>query len=216
MPRLVYSRRQQKQRWSKATDHELLAALPHDDEEAFDELMQRKGPVLLGLATRMVGDREEARDIVQLTFLRAWEHRERFDERWSPNTWLYRIATNLAIDYLRAAGGRREKAEPVRRHLVEIVRHRRQPEMADLDHREVDAILAELAQGLSERQRAVFLLREIEGLSSSEVSEVLGCRESTVRNHLFAARKHLRRELRVRYPEYGALGPAAGSDEEAS
>lgn len=204
MPQLVYSHRQQRQRWSEASDRELLAALAGDDEQAFDELMKRKGRLLLGLATRMVSDREEARDIVQLTFLRAWEHRRRFDERWSPNTWLYRIATNLAIDYLRAAGGRREKAEPVRRHLVEVVRHRREPDLADLGRREVESILTELAAGLSERQRTVFVLREIEGLSSAEVGEVLGCRESTVRNHLFAARKHLRRELEARYPEYDA------------
>jgi RNA polymerase sigma-70 factor (ECF subfamily) len=204
VPQLVYSHRQQRQRWSEASDRELLAALAGDDEQAFDELMKRKGRLLLGLATRMVSDREEARDIVQLTFLRAWEHRRRFDERWSPNTWLYRIATNLAIDYLRAAGGRREKAEPVRRHLVEVVRHRREPDLADLGRREVESILTELAAGLSERQRTVFVLREIEGLSSAEVGEVLGCRESTVRNHLFAARKHLRRELEARYPEYDA------------
>jgi len=207
VPRLVYSRRQERKLWSEASDRELLAGLARENEAAFDELMRRKGPVLLGLATRMVGDREEARDIVQLTFLRAWEHRERFDERWSPNTWLYRIATNLSIDYLRASGGRREKAEPVRRHLVEVVRHRREPGLVDLDHQEVESILQDLARGLSERHRAVFLLREVEGLSSAEVAEILGCRESTVRNHLFAARKHLRRELRSRYPEYGALAP---------
>jgi RNA polymerase sigma-70 factor (ECF subfamily) len=211
VPRLVYSRSEHRRELSESSDRELLAALARDDEEAFDELMRRKGPLLLGLATRMVSNREEARDIVQLTFLRAWEHRRRFDEKWSPNTWLYRIATNLAIDYLRAAGGRRDKAEPVRRHLLEAVRRRREPDLMDLDHREVETILRELAEGLSERQRAVFLLREVEGLSSAEVGEILGCRGSTVRNHLFAARKHLRQELRARYPEYGALGP--GGDE---
>ncbi len=63
-------------------------------------------------------------------------------------------------------------------------------------------ILRELAAGLTERQRLVFLLRELEGLSSREVAEILGCRASTVRNHLFTARKHLREELKRRYPEY--------------
>ena len=67
--------------------------------------------------------------------------------------------------------------------------------------------LRELAAGLSEKQRMVFLLREIEGLSSPEVSQIVGCRESTVRNHLFNARKYLRRELLRRYPEYA--GPFA-------
>ena len=72
---------------------------------------------------------------------------------------------------------------------------------------EVAAIFRELSAGLSEKQRVAFLLREIEGLSSPEVAEVLGCRESTVRNHLFNARKYLRRELLKRYPEYaGGFG----------
>jgi DNA-directed RNA polymerase specialized sigma24 family protein len=57
------------------------------------------------------------------------------------------------------------------------------------------------------------VLREIEGLSSAEVGEVLGCRESTVRNHLFAARKHLRRELEARYPEYDARRRRTGEGE---
>ena len=64
------------------------------------------------------------------------------------------------------------------------------------------AIFRELSTGLSEKQRMVFLLREVEGLSCPEVAEILNCRESTVRNHLFNARKYLRGELLRRYPEY--------------
>jgi RNA polymerase sigma-70 factor (ECF subfamily) len=74
-------------------------------------------------------------------------------------------------------------------------------------------IFHELAAELTEKQRAVFLLREVEGMSSQEVADVVGCRESTVRNHLFNARKILRRELVARYPEYAPRGEAweAGS-----
>ena len=77
-------------------------------------------------------------------------------------------------------------------------------QLAALEESEVGAIFRELAAGLSERQRLVFLLREIEGLSSQEVAAIAGCEESTVRNHLFNARKVLRRELVRRYPEYAA------------
>lgn len=201
-PQLVYSRRHDRQRWSEASDRELLTALARGEEGALDPLMERKTGPLLQLALRMVGDREEARDIVQLTFLRVWEHRQRFNDRWTPNTWLYRITTNLAIDFLRSRKGRQRKAEPVRHHLFGVVESRRRRELADLDRREIERVLRELASGLSERQRAAFLLREVEGLSSSEVAHILGCRESTVRNHLHTARKTLRRELLRRYPEY--------------
>ena len=88
---------------------------------------------------------------------------------------------------------------------------RQRRELARLDASEVDRILRELAAGLSERQRQVFLLRELAGLSSREVANIVGCRESTVRNHLFAARKTLRDELGRRFPEY--LAGFAGAPE---
>ena len=204
MPHLVYSRAEERARWSEADDRELLAALRDDQEAAFDALIERKAEGLTRHAVRMVGDAEEARDIVQLTFLRVWLHRRRYSARWSPNTWLYRIATNLAIDHLRSRRGRDAQREPFRSHLHAVVESRRNAALAELDRTDVANVLAELAGGLSERQRAAFLLREMEGLSSPEVARVLGCTESTVRNHLFTARKHLRRELLRRFPEYAA------------
>lgn len=190
------------------SDRELLGTLADGDEAALDELVRRKSAPLLQLAWRMVGDREEARDIVQLTFVRAWEHRRRYDPRFSPNTWLYRIATNLAIDLLRSRATRQRQSEPVRRHFVRLADGRRRS-LGELEDREVARILHELAGELTDRQRAVFVLSEVEGLPSAEVAEVLGCRASTVRNHLFAARKTLRRELARRYPEYTAGRAAA-------
>ena len=75
-------------------------------------------------------------------------------------------------------------------------------DLADLQLREVGRIFRELADKLSEKQRLVFLLKEVEGLSSTEVAEIAGCRESTVRNHLFNARRTLRKEILEKYPEY--------------
>ena len=193
------------------SDRELLEAIRHEDEPAFAELMDRKTRPLLGLVTRMVGDREEAHDLVQLTFLRVWENREKFDRRWSPNTWIYRIATNLSIDLLRSRATRRSKLEPVRHHLYRVIGGTRRGHHEELLQGEVLTILRDLAADLSERQRLAFLLLQVEGLPSRQVAEILGCRESTVRNHLFAARKSLRRELCRRFPEY-----AAGRDPERS
>ena len=199
---------------AELSDHELLAAVQNDDEAAFGELMNRKTPPLLGLVTRFVGDREEARDLVQLTFLRVWENRAKFDQRWSPNTWLYRIATNLSIDLLRSRNTRRAKLEPVRHHLYRVIGGARRGHHEGLLEDEILHILRDLAADLSERQRMAFLLLQVEGLSSRQVAEILGCRESTVRNHLFAARKALRRELCRRFPEYAAgrePGPTGAS-----
>lgn len=201
MPFLVHSSRI-RGRLAECSDRELLDAVVEGREDAFDELVARKAGQLLRLVYRMVGDREEARDLVQLAFVRAWENRERYDRRWSPNTWLYRIATNLAIDFLRSRGSRARLDEPVRRHLHAVAGDGRRRDVTRLERDEVERILGEMLDHLSERQRTVFVLREIEELSSREVGEILGCRASTVRNHLFAARRELRARLLERYPEY--------------
>lgn len=195
---------------SERSDTELLRAVGKDNRSAYQELVERKTGALLHVAYRMVGDREEAKDLVQLAFLRVWQHRSRFDDRWSANTWLYRITTNLAIDCIRARETRRKKIEPVRNHL-RSVHGRASAGLEPLMAREVREILRDLASDLSDKQRQAFWLREVEGLSSKEVADVLECQESTVRNHLFAARKKLRIELCRRFPEYAALSRSSRS-----
>ncbi len=212
MPNLVHSSRRESARIAELADRELLLELASGNERALDELIERKSRPLLQLAWRVVGDREDARDVEQLTFLRVWEHRERYNPRYSPNTWIYRIATNLGIDVVRARATRQRQSEPVRNHFVRLT-DSRHSSMADLEDRDVTRILHELASDLTERRRAVFVLREVEGMPSAQVAEILGCRASTVRNHLFAARKVLRRELGRRYPEYAARQVEAESEE---
>ncbi|HVF61423.1 MAG TPA: RNA polymerase sigma factor [Thermoanaerobaculia bacterium] len=207
MLRLVHSTPTPRPAWGEVSDRELLLAVREGEEAALAELIARKTKPLLQATQRILGDLEEARDVVQVTFFKVWENRRKFDERWSPNTWIYRIASNLAIDHLRSRKSRERSHEPVRQHLLHVADGTAQRDLARLQDGEVAAIFRELSAGLSEKQRMVFLLREIEGLSSPEVSQIVGCRESTVRNHLFNARKYLRRELRRRYPEYA--GPFA-------
>jgi len=206
MLRLVHTSRHtpvpQHAPWAEASDRELLIGIREGEEAALNELIGRKTKPLLQLCQRILGDPEEARDVVQVTFFRVWESRRKFDDRWSPNTWVYRIASNLAIDHLRSRKSRERSHEPVRQHLLQVADTRASRDLSRLQQWEVAAIFRDLSAGLSEKQRMVFLLREIEGLSSPEVAEILDCRESTVRNHLFNARKYLRKELLERYPEY--------------
>lgn len=210
VPELAYSAHRHRAAWSQATDLDLLLGLKRSDETALDELISRKTAPLVQLVFRIVGDTEEARDIVQVTFFKLWEARDRFDDRWSPNTWIYRIASNLAIDHFRSKRSRERVAEPVRHHLRAVADTRSYGEHAQLADKEVASIFQELAADLSEKQRQVFLLREVEGLPSNEVAEIVGCQESTVRNHLFNARKHLKTALLARYPEYASrLGKEA-------
>jgi len=210
---LAYSAARQRASWTERSDRDLLEGIRAGDEMALDELIVRKTGPLLQLAFRILGDREEARDVVQVAFFKVWENRERFDDRWSPNTWIYRIVNNLAIDHLRSRQSRERQVEPVRQHLRHVADSRSRRRLSSLGESEVMDIFRELAGELTEKQRSVFILRELEGLSSQEVAEVVGCRESTVRNHLFNARRVLRRSLLERYPEYaGAYAEATESE----
>jgi RNA polymerase sigma-70 factor (ECF subfamily) len=124
----------------------------------------------------------------------------RYDEKYSFNTWIYKIATNLSIDFLRANRSR-EKAHGATLHLV----RRREASIEDeatlsLEASQVARLFETVSSGLTEKQKAAFVLRELEDLDSSEVAAALGCRESTVRNHLFNARKALQKRLRKDYP----------------
>jgi len=204
MPELVYSRNRQRETLSELSDRELLSRLAADDELALAELVARKSGPLVQTVTRIVGDAEEARDVVQVALFKLWESRGRYDPRFSPNTWIYRIATNLAIDHWRSRRSRDESREPVRFHLVRAAEGVDTSALGELKQAEVERIFRELALDLTEKQRLIFILREIEGLPSNEVAEIAGCEESTVRNHLFNARKILRARLLERYPEYAS------------
>ncbi len=180
-------------------DRELVAASRRGDEEAFAELVRRHQAGVRRSAARILNDSEEARDIAQLAFVKAWENLAKYDPAWSFSTWLYRIATNLAIDALRARSSR-ERTHKSHLRLVGEAVGPTAPRL--LSEQEVARIFEELAGSLTPTQRAAFVLREVEGLSTAETAQVLRCSEATVRNHIFQARAALRRELAAKFPEY--------------
>ena len=211
MSYLTFSQHAPRPELADRSDARLVADVSNGDDEAFAEFIERKGKGLLRFAMRSLGDREEAADVVQMVFLRVWQHCRRYDDRYSVNTWLYRIATNLVIDMLRARQTRYKHAEPIRHHLLRVVGPRPVAAQEELFRDEVLGILRDLTSNLTEKQRAAFLLKEVEGLTTEEVAGVLECRPSTVRNHLFSARKKLRDKVQARYPEYAQLYRERGS-----
>lgn len=180
-------------------DRELAASALKGDEDAFAHLVRRHQAGVRRCAARILGDDEEARDIAQVAFVRAWENLAKYDPVWSFSTWVYRIATNLAIDVLRSRDSR-DRTHATHLRLVGDSEGPTAPR--DLAEGEVKRIFTELADLLSPSQRVAFVLREVEGQPTADVALTMGCSEATVRNHVFQARAVLRRELAVRYPEY--------------
>lgn len=182
-------------------DRELVAKILEGDESAFEDLVRRKSGKVLAHCRRMVSDKEDAHDIAQLVFIKLWEKLDTYDASYVFDTWLYRVVSNVTIDYIRARQTRdNAAASPLR-----LVREVHRAEQTDrLQHDEVEAIFDEIATTLSPKQREIFVMNQMEDLNSVEIAEILQCSESTVRNHLFNARKTLRQELLSRYPEYAS------------
>ena len=203
---LVYSERERRLEAARAADRELAAQARQGDMTAFETLVARKTPVVIAIARRIVGDGEDARDVAQMVFLRVWEQLARYDETWSFNTWLYRITTNLSIDFLRSSRSR-ERAHTATLHLV-----RQREESSALEttraaeDRELTRLFDQVSGRLSGKQKAAFVLREMQDCETREIAEILQCGESTVRNHLFNARRILRREIERLYPGLFAKG----------
>jgi len=182
-------------------DRDYVQAARAGDDEAFAALVRRHSGGLHRAVARILADDEEAWDVVQMAFLRAWQRIGSYDPRWSFATWLYRIGTNMAIDLIRSRASRERAHRASGEHRLRIVGESR-PTSELADHREVDWMLDQLVDALTPQQRSAFVLREIEGLETAEVAQVLGCSATTVRNHVFQARKILRRALGEKFPEY--------------
>jgi RNA polymerase sigma-70 factor (ECF subfamily) len=167
-------------------DAELVTRCLRGEVEAFAPLVLRYQRVLFNLAWRMLGDREEARDVVQGAFVKAWEKLGTFDPRYRFFSWMYRIVVNESLN----ARGRRPPLQP----LESDVAAPGGPE-EELRYRErTDCVQAALLR-LTEDDRQVIVLRHFAELSYAEIGETLGLAERTVKSRLHEARQRLGRAL---------------------
>lgn len=175
------------------------------DRQAFRALVERYQRKVYSLALGFVRDPEQAYDISQEAFLKVYRHLGSFQGSSSFYTWVYRITVNLCIDHRRKAGrggGNAEFDERIVHEEVGSPADSLSPQRLGFDPARALAnselrqkILAALEQ-LSEQHRAVLLLREVDGLSYKEISDVMECPEGTVMSRLFHARKQMQDLLR--------------------
>jgi RNA polymerase sigma-70 factor (ECF subfamily) len=177
-----------------------LEALRRGDRAEFARLVETYYPMIYRVALRLTGNAQDAEDILQETFIKAYRHLDGFEERSSLSTWLYRIATNEALMLMRKQmPGQVSMDEPVQneegeQEPMDVVDWCCLPEeefMSAEAQAELDRAVARLPASL----RAVFLLRDIEGLSTQETGEILSLSETAVKTRLSRARLRLRQEL---------------------
>lgn len=180
-------------------EHELIRAAAAGDRRAFDELIRLKRERVVRTAYQITGDMDDALDVAQGVFLKLWHGLERFDPRRRFDTWVYRITVNAAIDMLRSRGPR-GTLQPLPDEPGELEALQKTSIEDRIDRRRLQQAFLHLAGTLAPRQRAAFVMREIEGQETSEIAAALGVTESTVRNHLLQARRALRAGLEREYP----------------
>lgn len=175
---------------------ELIERARKGDTGAFGALVERYQRRVVGVALAVVHNEEDALELAQETFIRAYENLGKFESRSSFSTWLYRIAANLSIDFRR-----REVRHPMLRG------EEAENELSRLPSKTGDSFKAARRNEMGQRihtalkeltpeHRAVILLREVEGLSYDEISEVMECPRGTVMSRLHYARNHLREILK--------------------
>ncbi len=174
-------------------ERDWIQALRAGEPAAFERLLRELGPRLLGTATRLLGDAEEAQDAVQEAFVATWKGVARFEGKSALYTWIHRILVNVCLARLRSAG---------RRHQVDasapdgLDRARRTDLASSTSRGQVDAETRVVLRGslqtalaaIDAESRTILLLRDVEGLSSKEVAAQLGVSDAVVRQRLHRAR----------------------------
>jgi len=178
------------------TDEELVARSISGDADSFNELVLRWERPIFALAYRVIGREEDARDVCQETFLRAFRALSGFRGQAKFSSWLYRIALNLCRDWIR----RERRAPIVDAEDVDVtnleVDRSGSESIEDVVARKHLARLVERAMArLPAEQRTAIILKEYHGLTFQEIAELVGCPLSTVKTRLYQGLSVLRREL---------------------
>lgn len=168
------------------------------DSEAFRLLVEQHARAIFRLAFRMTGNEQDSEDVVQETFLRAYRTLSRYEARASFSTWLYRIASNYALDLIRTRRRHEEKRErgsaEDRDILHSIPESGPGPDRLFYGTQVKDRVNAALDQ-LSAQERTAFVLRHFEGLSIAEIGDALGTGTNATKHSIFRAVQKLRKSL---------------------
>lgn len=188
---------------SRINDADLIREAQRGDRTAFEELVRQYDQAVLRLALHMTGSEQDAKDIYQDAFLKAYRNLGSFRFECSFYTWIYRIVTNLCLDHLRKRQVRKEDA-PVavgsdgeEYSIIDQVADDRSgasPER-DLMRRELGARIAKALTRLTPRERMVFEMKHYQGLKLRTIGEALNTTEETAKNTLFRATQKLRSAL---------------------
>jgi len=174
---------------------QLIEDAQKGDVMAFDKIVKYHQSYAYAIALRFLYDEDDAEDIVQESFIRIWNHLKDFDPEMKFTTWMYKIVVNLCYDKAKSNKRRtsvfaRWNENLSKDNCIENIDIER-----DLTNKETTAVIKSLADGLSEKQRMIFLLRDLQDLTIQEVADITGMSESGIKANLFYARQNIKKKL---------------------
>ena len=185
-------------------DADLIELCQQDNEQAFKELIERYQSRVASIAYKVLGNYEDARDVSQEVFLKLYRGIKSFDPNKKFFTWLYRLTVNASIDFLRSKRRRSYESSLEERpeQYLNIPIPNYNAVSMDFERKELRQIFMRLVEKLNPKQRAAFVLCDLQGFTADEVAEILDCPKVTLRWYLHEARKRIRIEIAREHPEY--------------
>jgi RNA polymerase sigma-70 factor (ECF subfamily) len=177
---------------------EIIEKIKSGDQRAFSRLVELYRNQVASLAYRVVGDYDEAADVMQNVFVKINQNIWRYDEKKRFYTWLYRITVNASIDYMR-------KHHRHQHESMENVKEKADSNLETPDvcyqRQRIREFIDEAADLLNEKQKSAFMLRDLQGCNINDVASIMNMPEATVRWYLHRARTKIKKELMKKCPQ---------------
>lgn len=177
----------------KQISNDILTRCKTGDKNAFRILVQTYQRMVFSLSLKMLCDEDAAKDVVQDTFLKVWQNIANYDERKSMSTWIYTIASHICLDKLKKM--KRVSLLPDDELMFRSYAENTNAQ-TEMENKQWVAVVRTLAEGLSEKQKFVFTLCQLEGLDASEVEEITGLNDKQIKSNLYIARQTIREQLK--------------------
>jgi RNA polymerase sigma-70 factor (ECF subfamily) len=171
-------------------EKELIEECRNGDLHNFRKVVEKTTPMIFSVAFRILGDEDAARDIVQDTMVTIWQKLSRIKTVESYKTWAYRIAVNKCYDQLRKQKRQKENRYDDQTWAI-ISNHISEEGITELENKENAQIINLLTNKLSQKQKVVFILSELEEMPAGEIAKITGMNRSAVKANLYYARKNI-------------------------